>query len=110
MGRAYSTIWSEDFTDDFADEAIRQWLETGTHRARHVATCATWTSRRLDARSGRAGPGAGRRAGATKAIIGVFDEGCMGMYNAIIDDELLNPMGIYKERLSQSALVAEMRR
>lgn len=33
----------------------------------------------------------------------------MGMYNAIIDDELLNPMGIYKERLSQSALVAAMR-
>ena len=26
-----------------------------------------------------------------KAIMGVFDEGCMGMYNAIIDDELLNP-------------------
>ncbi len=45
-----------------------------------------------------------------KAVIGVFDEGCMGMYNAIIDDELLNPLGIYKERLSQSALVAEMHR
>ena len=44
-----------------------------------------------------------------KAIMGVFDEGCMGMYNAIIDDELLNPAGIYKERLSQSALVAKMR-
>ena len=34
----------------------------------------------------------------------------MGMYNAIFDDELLNPLGIYKERLSQSALVAEMSR
>lgn len=33
----------------------------------------------------------------------------MGMYNAIIDDELLNPMGVYKERLSQSALFAAMR-
>lgn len=32
----------------------------------------------------------------------------MGMYNAIFDDEYLNPLGIYKERLSQSALVAEM--
>jgi L-fucose isomerase-like protein len=31
------------------------------------------------------------------------------MYNAIIDDEYLNPMGIYTERLCQSALVAEMR-
>lgn len=34
----------------------------------------------------------------------------MGMYNAIIDDELLNPIGIYKERLSQSALWAEMQK
>ena len=34
----------------------------------------------------------------------------MGMYNAIIDDELLNPLGVYKERLSQSALLAEMQR
>jgi hypothetical protein len=33
----------------------------------------------------------------------------MGMYNAIIDDELLNPCGIFKERFSQSALLAEMR-
>ena len=44
-----------------------------------------------------------------KAILGVFDEGCMGMYNAIIEDHLLNRSGIYKERLSQSALVAAMR-
>lgn len=33
----------------------------------------------------------------------------MGMYNAIIDDELLNRAGVFKERLSQSALVARMR-
>jgi hypothetical protein len=32
------------------------------------------------------------------------------MYTAIIDDELLNPTGIFKERLSQSALIAEMQR
>jgi hypothetical protein len=52
---------------------------------------------------------AGRELKHRKAIMGVFDEGCMGMYNAIIDDELLNPAGIFKERLSQSALVAKMR-
>ena len=40
--------------------------------------------------------------------MGIFDEGCMGMYNAIIPDELLVPVGIYKERLSQSALYAGM--
>ena len=39
--------------------------------------------------------------------MGVFDEGCMGMYNAIIPDELLHPTGVYKERLSQSALYYE---
>jgi L-fucose isomerase-like protein len=43
-----------------------------------------------------------------KAIMGVFDEGCMGMYNAIIPDELLHATGVFKERLSQSALFAEM--
>lgn len=32
----------------------------------------------------------------------------MGMYNAIIDDELLNPIGVCKERLSQSELWAQM--
>ena len=26
----------------------------------------------------------------------------MGMYNAIIHDELLNPLGVYKERLSSA--------
>src|SRR5207248_2960020 len=42
-----------------------------------------------------------------KAIMGVFDEGCMGMYNAIIPDHLLHATGLYKERLSQSALYYE---
>src|SRR5689334_10773581 len=32
----------------------------------------------------------------------------MGMYNAIIPDELLHKLGIFKERLSQSALFHEM--
>jgi L-fucose isomerase-like protein len=41
------------------------------------------------------------------AILGVFDEGCMGMFNAIIPDALLNPTGVFKERLSQSALYYE---
>ncbi len=39
-----------------------------------------------------------------RSIMGIFDEGCMGMYNAIIPDELLFPIGVFKERLSQSAL------
>jgi hypothetical protein len=39
-----------------------------------------------------------------RSIMGVFDEGCMGMFNAIIPDALLFPCGVFKERLSQSAL------
>jgi hypothetical protein len=45
-----------------------------------------------------------------KAILGVFDEGCMGMFNAIVPDELLHPTGVFKERLSQSTLYAGMQR
>jgi hypothetical protein len=107
-GVPYSTIWSADFSDDFARDAIGAWVRDGhvTHDTSHV--------RDLDV---DALPGAERDLGRSlasrlrheKAILGVFDEGCMGMYNAIIDDELLHPLGLYKERLSQSALYAEMR-
>jgi hypothetical protein len=106
MGRSYSTIWSVDFTDEWFAEGIREWIETGTitHDQSHV--------RPLPALAASAERDLGRALGeqllADKALIGVFDEGCMGMYNAIFDDELLNPTGIYKERLSQSALYAEM--
>jgi hypothetical protein len=41
--------------------------------------------------------------------MGVFDEGCMGMFNAIVPDELLHPTGMFKERLSQSSLYVAMR-
>ena len=107
-GVAHSALWSEDFTDDWARGCLRTWLETGAlaHDTSHVR----------DVDDVGSGPevDVGRALAAQlqheKAIIGVFDEGCMGMYNAIIDDELLNPLGIYKERLSQSALVAEMGR
>ncbi|GAA0384794.1 L-fucose isomerase [Acrocarpospora corrugata] len=106
MGVAYSTIWSVDFTDDWFKAGIKSWVETGTidHDASHVRDLpALPESPERDL-----GQALARQLLLDKAIIGVFDEGCMGMYNAIIDDELLNPIGIYKERLSQSALWAEM--
>ena len=105
-GIKHSTLWSKDFTDEWAVAGLKTWLETGelTHDVSHV--------RDLPALPGGPEVDLGRALAAQlsteKAIIGVFDEGCMGMYNAIFDDELLNPLGIYKERLSQSALVAEM--
>ena len=39
-GVRYSTIWSEDFDDDFArDGAASSGCADGPHRARHLATC-----------------------------------------------------------------------
>ena len=107
-GVAYSTLWSEDFGDDFFLQGIRQWVREGaiSHDSSHVRDL---DPAGLDPDAAEAGRRLAERLQERKAILGVFDEGCMGMYNAIIDDELLNPLGIYKERLSQSALVAEMR-
>ena len=107
-GVEHSTLWSEDFTDEWAVEGLRTWLETGTleHDLSHVHDLPPLP----DNDETRLGRALAEQLQREKAIIGVFDEGCMGMYNAIIDDELLNPLGIFKERLSQSALVAEMAR
>lgn len=104
----YSSIWSEDFRDDFFINGIEQWIRNGKidHDASHVRDLEL---NRLPEQERELGAALARRLIHKKAILGVFDEGCMGMYNAIIDDELLNPAGLYKERLSQSALVAEMR-
>ncbi|WP_432177766.1 fucose isomerase [Streptomyces sp. NBC_00063] len=105
-GVPYAALWSEDFTDEWARDGLRTWLETGTltHDTSHVRDLPALPA---DAET-ELGVALARQLRTEKAVIGVFDEGCMGMYNAIIDDELLNPLGIYKERLSQSALVVEM--
>jgi hypothetical protein len=108
MGVEYSSIWSVDFTDEFFLNSIREWIKTGkiNHATPHVRDLEV---KALPPDEVALGQALARQLKREKAIIGVFDEGCMGMYNAIIDDELLNPMGIYKERLSQSALIAGMR-
>jgi L-fucose isomerase-like protein len=107
-GRAFSSIWSKDFTDSFFLNALDEWLKSGkiTHDLAHVRDLDV---SKLLAESAKLGAELAADLRYRKAIMGIFDEGCMGMYNAIIDDELLNPAGIFKERLSQSALVAKMR-
>lgn len=102
-GVAYSTLWSEDFTDELFTCGLSRWLESGrvTHATRHVrplARCAVPRKAQTVARE------LATELRTRKAIMGVFDEGCMGMFNAIIPDELLFSTGVYKERLSQSAL------
>jgi hypothetical protein len=107
-GVKFSTIWSKDFDDEFFKRKLRQWLKEGiiTHDTSHVHNIDIST---MPAAERELGEALARHLRHRKAIMGVFDEGCMGMYNAIIEDELLNPCGVFKERLSQSALVAAMR-
>jgi hypothetical protein len=106
-GVTYSTLWSEDFTDEFFLKGLREWLSTGavTHDLSHVKP---FSASGGPADAVEAGRKFARDLQRDKAIMGVFDEGCMGMYNAIIPDELLGKTGVYKERLSQSALYAKM--
>ena len=106
-GVRYSTLWSEGFTDPFFLRGLRSWLKTG--RVRHDTSHARpLAALRIPAAAARAGRAYARRLRSDKLIMGVFDEGCMGMFNAIIPDHLLNPTGVFKERLSQSTLYARM--
>jgi len=105
-GIRYSSLWSEQFQDSFFRNGLRQWLAEGTvtHDQSHVRDLRLL---KLPLRDEQIGRQAARRLKREKAILGVFDEGCMGMFNAIIPDELLHPTGLFKERLSQSALYHE---
>jgi hypothetical protein len=107
-GVPYSSLWSEDFTDAFFRQGLRRWLKKGrvVHDTAHVRPYAKV---HVPGRTAKIGKKFAQEFKKNQYILGVFDEGCMGMYNAIIPDELLNLVGIFKERLSQSALYAEMR-
>ena len=106
-GVRYSTLWSEGFTDRFFLRGLRSWLSTG--KVRHDTSHARpLSSVRVPSGAAGAGRAYARRLRRDKLIMGVFDEGCMGMFNAIIPDQLLNATGVYKERLSQSSLYARM--
>lgn len=104
-GVDFSTIWSLDFSDDFFRDNLRIWLGTGKieHGLDHLHGISD-----LPSDANVLGRSLGVELRENKAIIGVFDEGCMGMFNAIVPDHLLHPTGIFKERLSQSALYAAM--
>jgi len=105
-GVQFSSLWGEDFDEEPFLSKLRQWLETGmiTHDTSHVHSLDLNACAPEAQKVGRQVAETLRRE---KAILGVFDEGCMGMFNAIIPDSLLNPLGIFKERLSQSALYFE---
>jgi hypothetical protein len=105
-GKKYSTLWAEDFADREFRRKLARWLRGGTvrHPLDHVQPLEAV---RIPANLQRVAKVLAEQLRRQKAIMGVFDEGCMGMYNAIIPDELLHPLGVFKERLSQSALYYE---
>src|ERR1017187_3024749 len=107
-GIPFSTLWSKDFKDPFFKEGLRQWIKEKVvvHDTSHVKEFVAENVGEAERNLGRA---LAEQLRSKKAILGVFDEGCMGMMNAIVEDALMNPVGIYKERLSQSALYAAMR-
>jgi len=103
-GVPYATLWSVDFTDDFFLKGFRTWLQTGAllHKVNHVRD-----DFEVPDHLAKVAQDIAETIKRDKLIMGVFDEGCMGMFNAIIPDHLLHPTGIFKERLSQSALYYE---
>ncbi|MCL2646398.1 MAG: fucose isomerase [Phycisphaerales bacterium] len=103
----YTTLWSDDFTDAKFLSGLKNWLagKPVKHDLSHVKPLV---KTKLPAAALKLGQQFARKFREKKAIMGVFDEGCMGMYNAIIQDELLAPLGVFKERLSQSTLWAKM--
>ena len=105
-GVKFSTLWSEDFTDEFFITGLEKWLTKGVvnHPIKHVQPLKKI---KIGAAEEKLGAALADELKAEKAIMGVFDEGCMGMHNAIIPDDLLATTGVFKERLSQSALYYE---
>lgn len=105
-GISYSSLWGENFADPVFLEKIEQWLECGfyEHTLDHVTPFSKVSVNEATTRIGKQ---IATHFLTDKAILGVFDEGCMGMFNAIVPDHLLNPLGFFKERLSQSALYYE---
>lgn len=105
-GVKYSSLWAEDFSAADFQESLKKWLKKGKvqHRTKHVIP---WKQVKVPGKAAKLGKALATQLQNDKAIMGVFDEGCMGMFNAIIPDHLLNPTGVFKERLSQSALYYE---
>ncbi|MCH8270703.1 MAG: fucose isomerase, partial [Planctomycetes bacterium] len=106
-GVKHAFLWGEDFTSSAFHEQLATWMCDGTieHDQSHARALDLRTLPDTERALGEAlAAGLKHRP----AIMGVFDEGCMGMFNAIIPDHLLNPTGVFKERLSQSALYFAM--
>lgn len=106
-GVAHAILWGDDFADATFMRRLAEWVSTGTitHDCSHVRP---YRPEQIPAAERELGAVLAEQLRHRPAIMGVFDEGCMGMFNAIIPDHLLHACGVFKERLSQSFLYAQM--
>src|SRR5260370_23366924 len=100
-GITYSTLWSEDFTDEFFLCGLRKWLagETVQHDESHARALSQF---QLPAKAEELGSRLAGELQRGQAIMGLFDEGRKGIYNAIIPEGLPHATGVFQERLSRS--------
>jgi len=105
-GVPYSTLWADDFANPSFRRHLQAWLDHRVvhHDTSHVVPLESVSIPKQLAHTAETIAADLRHR---KALMGVFDEGCMGMFNAIIPDHLLHATGVFKERLSQSALYYE---
>jgi len=108
-GVPYATLWADDFASPSFGRHLAAWLDSGAvhHDTSHVVPAE---SVRIPSAVEKLAARIAADLVRKKALMGVFDEGCMGMENAIIPDRLLHATGVFKERLSQSALYHETMR
>ncbi len=109
LGRSYSRLWSEDFTDEFFLQGLNTWLRDGalSHKTgylRHIPP----THPTVAEPEGQIGRRMGEYILRHKAIVGLFDTLCMGMINGVFPQQAMINTGIPVESLSQSALLVEM--
>ncbi len=102
-GVKHAFLWGEDFADPRFRGLLREWIGSGSiaHDVSHARPLEPGS---LPDEERALGDALAAELLRRPAIMGVFDEGCMGMWNAIVPDELLHRAGVFKERLSQSAL------
>ena len=106
-GVRHSLVWAEDLKAPSFRKLVKEWTKTG--RVRHdLSHVEAFVPKRAATKPRKLGEALAAELMRRPAILGVFDEGCMGMFNAIVPDHLLHAAGAFKERLSQSALYYAM--
>jgi len=110
LGRDYSRLWSAEFEDEFFLNGLDQWMSTGTieHDTSYLrAVEPEYVGSSLAASIGEE---LGKYILHKKEIMGLYDMFCMGMVNGVFPLKSLINIGIPLEPMSQSQLLADMKK